>query len=487
MKRLLLPLLLLGIVSLQAQSLKDHPRVKETLGLIHLWLDAEKDFSEIPGLSVAIVYDQTLLYAQGLGYADLENQTPATPQTIYSICSISKLFTSIGLMQLRDAGALTLDDAVAQHLPWFRIQQVYPESPEITLEGILTHSSGLPRESDFPYWTGPDFPFPGREDIIRQVENQETLYPAHKYFQYSNLGLTLAGEVIREVSGQDYDAYIQEKILDPLELKDTRTYMPEELLGQQLASGYSAFDRRKTRQKVNLFQAKGLKPAAGYSSTVLDLAKFASWQFRAMAELEDPILHPNTLREMQRVHWVDPDWETTWGIGFAVWEKNGKRFTGHGGSCPGYKSHFNLQTDEKTAIVFMTNAMEVSPGRYTGILYDLVSAALREARNHPDSVQALPSAWEAYTGLYDSSPWGSEMAVFPWKGSLAVVHLPVSHPGQGITRLKHISGATFRRIRSDGELGESVRFEEDPQTGTMRVWQHSNFSPKVGPLPAVEE
>ncbi len=84
------------------------------------------------------------------GYADVSRKTPATPSTIYGICSISKLFTSIGVMQLRDEGKLRIDDPVARYIPWSKIKRSDPLGPEIKIEGLLTHSSGLPRESDFP-------------------------------------------------------------------------------------------------------------------------------------------------------------------------------------------------------------------------------------------------------------------------------------------------------------------------------------------------
>src|SRR5210317_1135514 len=101
-------------------------------------------------------------------------------------------------MQLRDADKLTLWDSVGKHLDWFDIAQEYDGSGPITIESLLTHSSGLPRESDFPYWNGPDFPFPTRQQMIAKLKTQNTLYPAQRYFQYSNLALSLAGEIVQE-------------------------------------------------------------------------------------------------------------------------------------------------------------------------------------------------------------------------------------------------------------------------------------------------
>jgi CubicO group peptidase (beta-lactamase class C family) len=166
----------------QPQRLADDPRVASALEVLRVWLEAQRAYDQIPGVSAAVVYDQEVLWSGGFGYADGERLVPATPGTIYSICSISKLFTSIAVMQLRDAGKLRLDDPVEKHLPWFTIKRTAPEGPEITIEGLLTHASGLPRESDHPYWTGPEFKFPTREEIIESLSKQETRYPAQFLF-----------------------------------------------------------------------------------------------------------------------------------------------------------------------------------------------------------------------------------------------------------------------------------------------------------------
>ena len=252
----------------RCQSLSEDPRVASALRLLEVWVDAQLAYEQIPGISAAVVHDQTLVWSRGFGYSDLETKSPATSQTIYSICSISKLFTSIGIMQLRDRGLLRLDDPVASHLAWFSMKQAYPDGPPVTIEGILTHSSGLPRESDFPYWTGPDFTFPTREQVIARLSGQETLYPAFTYYQYSNLGLTLAGEIVAAVSGEPYAQYVQANILDPLGLDDTSPEIPPEHQGGRLATGYGAKTRDGTRRKLPLLQVRGIAPAAGFASGV---------------------------------------------------------------------------------------------------------------------------------------------------------------------------------------------------------------------------
>src|SRR5690606_39425521 len=97
-------------------------------------------------------------------------------------------------------GKLRLDDPVSDHLPTFNIQQKYEQTGPITIRGLRPHSSGLAREADAPYWTGPDFPFPTQQEMNKKLGEQETLYSASTYFQYSNLGMSLLGEVIEKVS-----------------------------------------------------------------------------------------------------------------------------------------------------------------------------------------------------------------------------------------------------------------------------------------------
>ena len=148
---------------------------------------------------MAIVRDQELLWSKAYGFADVKKKTPATPETVYSICSITKLFTSIAIMQLYEQGKLRLDDSLSTILPERPIHQQFSDSGPITIRSLLTHSSGLPRESDFPYWSGPEFKFPTKDQITEKLDQQETLYPAASYFQYSNLGMILLGEVVEKI------------------------------------------------------------------------------------------------------------------------------------------------------------------------------------------------------------------------------------------------------------------------------------------------
>jgi CubicO group peptidase (beta-lactamase class C family) len=465
MRKLLVLLLAAAAVPLFAAD-KPTPTREQALALVRAWIDAEQHYEQIPGLSVAVVHDQDLVWEGGFG--------TSTPQTIYSICSISKLFTSIGVMQLRDEGKLRLDDPLSTYLKWFTPRPANGAA-EPTLRGILTHSAGLTREADAPYWSPPDFNFPTREQLVEKLANEPLLYPAGTYFQYSNLGLALAGEVIRSVSGQPYDVYVQQHILTPLHLDSTTPEMPEAERGKRLAVGYSAKRRDGTRAALPFFQARGIAPAAGYASTVEDLARFAEWQFHLLDSNGIDILRAGTLREMQRPNFVDPDFETFRGLGFAINRRDGKTFVGHQGVCPGYRSSLVLQNDDKIAVVVMANANGADVGTYAGRIHDIVAPALASKGTPKPHDPSL----DAFAGSYDAFPWDGEEIVVPWGDGLGIIGAPTTNPLKALDFYRKTGERTFRRVRDDGTLGETITFELGPDGKVDRLVQFSQVERKM--------
>ena len=468
-RTLLIAVLILATSIVHAQKdEKKPPSRAEAVAMAKAWLDAQRAYQQVPGMSYAVVRDQETVMSGGSGFADPATRRPATADTLYSICSVSKLFTSIAVMQLRDEGKLGLNDPVARHLPWFTIPTGADEGI-VTLENMLTHSSGLPRESDHPYWSG-KFEFPTREQVRERVAAQRMLYPSDTYFQYSNLGLTLAGEIVSAVSGRPYDDVIRERILTPLGMTATTTDIPTD---KPMAVGHSATRRDGTRATLPLFTARGIAPAAGFASTASDLAKFASWQTRVLESGGDAVLRARTLREMHRVHFVDPGFETYWGLGFAIRRRGDNTFVGHTGSCPGYRTEFLLKPDEKIGVAVLANASGVPAGDYAHVLYQIVSAA-----KSSDAV-AVPPALAPYLGSYDNFPWSGETIFVSWGGELAAIDLPTMDPMKGLVRYRRSGTHEFRRIRKDGSLGETITFEVGPNGRATSYRVHSNVWPRL--------
>ena len=122
------------------EELLAHPDVVGALAIVDAWIESKQLFERIPGISVGIVHDQDLIWAGNYGHANLATKRPTDSDTLYSICSISKLFTAIGIMQLRDNDQLELRDSVSEHLDGFEIDQSHAQSGPITIEGLLTHA-----------------------------------------------------------------------------------------------------------------------------------------------------------------------------------------------------------------------------------------------------------------------------------------------------------------------------------------------------------
>ena len=135
--------------------------------MVEVWLDAQKDFEKIPGITAIVVEDKEVLWSGAFGNANIQENIRSEVSTICSICSISKLFTSVAIMKLYDEGKLRLDNEVSDLLPAYDLKQKYPESGPLTNRSLLTHSSGLPREAGYPIGPGPIFHFQPLSKLIQ--------------------------------------------------------------------------------------------------------------------------------------------------------------------------------------------------------------------------------------------------------------------------------------------------------------------------------
>ena len=462
----------------ESRPLKNDPGVIDATAAWEAWIEYQLAIERIPAASIGIVHDQEVLIARGIGFANPETGSAATADTIYSICSISKLFTSVALMQLSDEGRVRLDAPVADYLEWYSLQDIHPDDEPITVRRLLTHSSGLPRESDWPYWSDPDFIFPTHDQIVERLAEQSTLYPSSRYYQYSNLALTLVGEIVAEVSGEEFSTRIHTQILDPLGMASTFTEIPADEWGKGMALGHSSLKRDGTRKPIGVFKANGIAPAAGFASTVSDLAEFAKWQFRLLDDDATEILRSSTLREMQRVQWMDLDRGTTRGLGFGTWKSNDHIFVGHGGACPGYYTQFLLVPKNKLGVIVLTSAMGSPVRFYAENAADFLVPAIKAATSGADDPPVRDPELDRYVGIYDSS-WG-QSAILHWQGGLAVMGLATRDPKESLSKLTKTGEHTFRRVRKDDEsLGEEFVFSVDENGDVTRFTSHSNWMTKI--------
>ncbi len=478
-RSVLILVMVLGAVVAMAEEpaapLASDRRVEDAVAAWKVWVENDLGDSGVPAASFAFVHGDEVLASGGIGLADPATGKAADAETLYSICSISKLFTSIAVMQLRDAGELRLDDDLGVYVPWFAsMTDLYPDGEPVSIRNVLSHAGGLPRESDSPYWSGPDFDFPTTEQIRERLGSQQSLYPSGRYFQYSNLGMALLGVVVGEVSGRPWADVIHDDILQPLEMNSTFTSVPEAFATGRLAAGYAARRGSPDRERLPLFDVEGIGPAAGMASSAADLAKFARWQLRLRADGGDQVLRASTLREMQRVHWVDPDWETTWGLGFNVSQRGDTTWVRHGGNCPGYYTEFGVLPKEELGIVVLTNAIGSDVVLYARKAAALLAPAVAAAAKGSAGLPPRDPELDRFAGVYDSV-WGRE-AIVLWQDGLAAVELgnTAVDLDDWIQPLRRIEGNVFRRVRSDdGSLGEEWVFAVDADGHVVSVTSHS--------------
>jgi CubicO group peptidase (beta-lactamase class C family) len=464
----------------QQPSWASNPEVLSKIQLLEKWIQAQMEYRGLPGLSVGIVFDQNLIWAKGYGLADLEKKTAALPSSIYRIASITKLFTTTAIMQLRDQGKLRLDDPISKYLPWFNIKNKFANAPPITIEHLITHTSGLPRESAFPYWT--DHKFPTREEMINALKEQETVFPSETRWKYSNLAMALAGEVVMAVSGEPYDAYVQKYILAPLGMKDTSIYLSDEHK-KRLVTGYGRRLSDGLRKIMPFTDSKGITPAANMSSTVEDLAKFISLQFRLEGKPGgSQILKGTTLREMQRVHWLQPNWKVGSGLGFWVNRMGDRTIVGHGGWVGGYRTQIGFCPEEKIGVIVLTNADDGDPGFFLEQTFAIAAPAILKAAQPPSKPTKPDPSWKIYLGRYED-PANVDTEIMIVDGKLMMYgfnYPPETNPVGELTELTPEGKHTFRMTGENGN-GELVVFELGSDGKVKRVKTGENYIyPKKG-------
>ncbi len=462
----------------------DDPPIAAAIELFDLWAEERLAHQHIPGVSIGLVHDQELVWAEGYGFADLESRTPATPETLYRLGSITKLFTATAVLQLRDAAKLTLDDPVVKHLPWFSVQTDFEGDGPITVRQLLTHTSGLPREAAFPYWTTHEFPT--SEDVRKALPGQQAVFGPARRYKYSNLGMGLLGEIVGAVSGQTYADYVRDHILLPLGMNDS-TAAPTEAHHKRRATSYMRRLPDGSRPVFDYYDTRALAPAANLVSSVRDLAEFAKLQFRT--DSGQPvggaqILAPVTVREMHRPHWVYESWRGGRGLGFSVSRRNGKTVVSHGGWIGGNRTHLLLVPSEKIAVIAMVNADDASPSGFSYEAYDVIGTAIVNAAKttkEPTTPKRPHPEWQRYVGVY-TDPWHWEYRVLVLDGELVFYehnYPPEDDAESSLTRLEprpDLGPHTFRM--ADGEL---IVFELDDEGRVERIRRRYEYLTPVAP------
>jgi len=464
-------LLLFASALAGAAGLADDPEVQGAERLFESWIRGQIAYRNLPGVAVGVVHDQQLVWAKGFGYADLDAHKPMTPATLFRMASHSKLFTATAIMQLRDAGRIHLDDTVSTYLPWFRPKPAGADDPGITIEELLTHSSGLPREAG-AHWT--EMSFPDAAGIQSFIQEHNAAYSPEIRFKYSNLAFTIAGMAVEKVSGEKWADYVQRHIFDPLGM--TASSVDKEVPG--LAVGYGKRMPDGSRAKMPFVDARAMAAATGITSNVEDMARFVELQFRTGKPGGSQILSTGALRIMHRVRMLENNWQSGNAIGFAVRREGNKVYVGHGGSYFGYKTQTYMQMEPKVGVIVLTNEDDSNPADLALHLMQSVGEAVAKAGAVPEPAVSWDPSWSRFAGTYRSRI-GGEVEVIELNKRLVSIDPSAPFP-ENPNRLVPLGNGLFRLEANSGggPVGETVRFTEENGKVT-RMYTGGSYSERV--------
>ena len=458
-------------VTAQAPAAATDPDVLGAQRLFAAWLESQIAYRGLPGIVVGVVADQDLVWAKGFGYADLQRRLPMTPATKFRMASHSKLFTATAVMQLREQGKVRLDDPVVTHLPWFRLKPAGDDDGPVTIEQLLSHSSGLPREAG-DHWTS--WKFPTEAEVRDHFGERQAAFPPATRWKYSNLAYTIAGLVVEKASGERWADYVQRHIFQPLGMTSSSVDRDE----PGLAVGYGRRMPDGTREVRPFVDARGMASATGITSTVEDMAKFVSAQFRSGPRGGRQILSTGSLREMHRVRSLETTWTSGNGIGFSISRMGERSLVGHGGGYPGYTTQTLFELESKVGVIVLTNTNDSDPNAIALQLMRTVGDAVAKASAPKPQVVAWDPSWERFAGLYRSSLGDMQVVLLNRRLVLITPNAPnVDNP----TALEPIGGGRFRYTArtGGGPVGEVVRFVEE--SGGLRMvmgdWEATRIQP----------
>ena len=321
----------------------------------------------LPALVYGVVLDGKLLFSGGFGYANLEGNIPADSRSLFRIASMSKSFTALAILQLRDEGNLRLDDPASDYLPELKgLNLLTTDAPEITIRHLLTHSAGFPEDNP---WGDRQLADADRElrELVRKGVSFSNV-PGIQY-EYSNLGFALLGQIVQVVSGMEFRVYMKEHVFAPLGMNST-VYEYEEAPLQKLALGYDWVENAWVNIPLEHHGAYGAM--GGLITSIEDFTAYvalhlSAWPPRSGAE--GGPLKRSSLREMHHpwsfsslmsaFHYPSgrlcPSASAyAYGLRWMM-DCDGKVMIGHSGGLPGFGSNWTMMPDYGLAVMSFDN------------------------------------------------------------------------------------------------------------------------------------
>lgn len=318
--------------------------------------------TKIPGLSIAVIKRDNVVYARGFGFRDINRGLPATPNTIYGIGSVTKSFTALAILKLVEQGKLNLLDPIDKYVPL----DLRPFNEPIRVHHLLTHSSGIPAlayaEAFIRGSLGLDkvwLPLATPEDIIsfmRDAKDWAVAKPGERFF-YLNEGYVLLGYIVSKVSGVSYEEFVKKYILEPLEMSRTYFYPEEVEKDSDVATPYII---DKDGNHIPSKFPYGITADGGLLSNAMDMAKYVV-MYLNKGVYKDNVIIDRKYIELMEEKYIDVPWkifgDEGYGYGLMITEKFlGRKLVQHSGSVLVYTAYMGYLPDDNIGVVVLANA-----------------------------------------------------------------------------------------------------------------------------------
>jgi CubicO group peptidase (beta-lactamase class C family)/D-alanyl-D-alanine dipeptidase len=352
-----------------ARSLAEVPKpYARVIPALEAFIAHEVADKGLPALSVALVDDQTIIWAKGFGLTNPKTETVATPDTVYRVGSVSKLFTDLAVMQRVEQGKLDLDAPITRYLPDFK--PANPFGQAITLRQLMAHRSGLVREPPVGNYFDPSVTSLAR--TVQSLNDTALVYAPQSRIKYSNAAVAVVGYVLERTSGEPFAKYLQHRLLEPLGMKHSG-FEPTPALTRDLAAAVM-WTYQGREFPAPTFEL-GMAPAGSMYSTATDLAHFLSVLFAGGRGPHGAIVKAETIARMWTPQFAKTSDKNGFGIGFQLSELDGQRRVGHGGAIYGFATELAALPDEKLGVVIIA-ARDVT----NAVVTHIADVALRRMR-----------------------------------------------------------------------------------------------------------
>ncbi len=419
MKRTTLWILLLSV----AVAGQDEPTLKKRLDALSARLEERRAEFHIPGLAIAVVKDDKVIFARGFGHRDLEKKLPATPETMFAIGSTTKAFTATLIGMLGDDGKMDWDDPVKKHIPYFKLKDEGADA-QITIRDLLCHRSGLTRLSVL--WAANRV---DRETILRQVREAEPYAPFRKRFLYNNVMYLAAGVATANAAGTPWAELLKQRVFEPLGMKRSHTSVAAMRKDPLASRGYTYDEDKEEWDERPMRELDAIAPAGAINSSVNEMAQWVRFLLGRGVFEGKRLISEERLAETWKAH--VPAGAAAYGFGWFVHPWRGREMYQHGGNIDGFAAMVALIPEEKLGFVLLMN-VKASPLQdqcreivFEALLGDPFKQAERAGR------KLTPEQLKPFLGTYHVPTLKVEAKVLVKDGRLAV-----DVPGQTVYVLK---------------------------------------------------